>query len=317
MKDDHFYIKDLTSTIQKSFIEFDEEFMNSINPISTKQDYLVSNGKWNAGSCCLAVIILQQLDSMSGKSNPDCCSKKSNGQINHDGDDDETDDESCDNSALSVKGDDKCSNKYAPGKAQMYTAHVGDCRAMMIRNNVRRHSTLKTERAPLSSGSDDDDYEEDEEEQEEGDFDLSSARNRTQKPILEINNAMIKKHQSSSWDDSESEEEDHTSCFHKSNDISNFEPSPLPNKLNFVTLTKDHTPYNKTEAALVRQRCKGAPFAIAPSIPGGIKRVAGSLSVTRALGDAYLKTPVLSFEPFRDYATIYNSSSRGAVPDHI
>ena len=34
---------------------------------------------------------------------------------------------------------------------------------------------------------------------------------------------------------------------------------------------------------------------------GGIKRVAGSLAVTRALGDAYLKTPRLSFFPYKTH----------------
>jgi hypothetical protein len=32
---------------------------------------------------------------------------------------------------------------------------------------------------------------------------------------------------------------------------------------------------------------------------GGVNRVAGSLMVTRALGDAYLKRPSLSFQPYK------------------
>lgn len=32
---------------------------------------------------------------------------------------------------------------------------------------------------------------------------------------------------------------------------------------------------------------------------GAIERVAGSLAVTRALGDAYLKKPNFSFEPYK------------------
>ena len=64
----------------------------------------------------------------------------------------------------------------------------------------------------------------------------------------------------------------------------------------------NHTPYNQKEASLVRERCKYAPKAIAASSSGGIQRVAGSLSVTRALGDAYLKTPTLSFSPYKAHA---------------
>jgi hypothetical protein len=41
---------------------------------------------------------------------------------------------------------------------------------------------------------------------------------------------------------------------------------------------------------------------------GGIKRVAGSLAVTRALGDAYLKTPLLSFLPYKSHAPYSKSS---------
>lgn len=44
------------------------------------------------------------------------------------------------------------------------------------------------------------------------------------------------------------------------------------------------------------------PRAISAGVGGGIKRVAGSLAVTRALGDAYLKTPLLSFLPYKSHA---------------
>jgi serine/threonine protein phosphatase PrpC len=66
-----------------------------------------------------------------------------------------------------------------------------------------------------------------------------------------------------------------------------------------IDLTTDHSAYNPVEVALVRRRCNNAPRAISSGIGGGIKRVAGSLAVTRALGDAYLKTPSLSFDPYR------------------
>jgi serine/threonine protein phosphatase PrpC len=52
----------------------------------------------------------------------------------------------------------------------------------------------------------------------------------------------------------------------------------------------------------VLRRCNNAPKAISAGMGGGIKRVAGSLAVTRALGDAYLKTPKLSFLPYKKHA---------------
>jgi pyruvate dehydrogenase phosphatase len=69
--------------------------------------------------------------------------------------------------------------------------------------------------------------------------------------------------------------------------------------LSSVDLTIDHSAYNPVEVRHVLRRCKNAPRAIATSSVGGINRVAGSLAVTRALGDAYLKTPHLSFSPYK------------------
>jgi hypothetical protein len=67
-------------------------------------------------------------------------------------------------------------------------------------------------------------------------------------------------------------------------------------------LTTDHSAYNPAEVTAVLRRCNNAPRAISAGVGGGIKRVAGSLAVTRALGDAYLKTPQLSFLPYKSHA---------------
>lgn len=66
-----------------------------------------------------------------------------------------------------------------------------------------------------------------------------------------------------------------------------------------IDLTTDHSAYNPAEVAAVLRRCKNAPRAISANLGSTVKRVAGSLAVTRALGDAYLKTPLLSFTPFK------------------
>jgi hypothetical protein len=69
-----------------------------------------------------------------------------------------------------------------------------------------------------------------------------------------------------------------------------------------IDLTTDHSAYNPAEVTGVLRRCNNAPRAISAGVGGGIKRVAGSLAVTRALGDAYLKTPKLSFFPYKRHA---------------
>ena len=76
----------------------------------------------------------------------------------------------------------------------------------------------------------------------------------------------------------------------------------LPAVTRPIDLTTDHSAYNPAEVTAVLRRCNNAPRAISAGVGGGIKRVAGSLAVTRALGDAYLKTPLLSFFPYKRHA---------------
>ena len=76
----------------------------------------------------------------------------------------------------------------------------------------------------------------------------------------------------------------------------------LPPGTRPIDLTTDHSAYNPAEVTAVLRRCNNAPRAISAGVGGGIKRVAGSLAVTRALGDAYLKTPLLSFLPYKRHA---------------
>jgi serine/threonine protein phosphatase PrpC len=84
---------------------------------------------------------------------------------------------------------------------------------------------------------------------------------------------------------------------HDDNPIIQLTPVTRP-----IDLTTDHSAYNPAEVTAVLRRCNNAPRAIAAGVGGGIKRVAGSLAVTRALGDAYLKTPSLSFFPYKRHA---------------
>lgn len=79
-------------------------------------------------------------------------------------------------------------------------------------------------------------------------------------------------------------------------------PLPLSMLMRPIDLTTDHSAYNPAEVTAVLRRCNNAPKAISSASSGGIKRVAGSLAVTRAFGDAYLKTPRLSFFPYKRHA---------------
>ena len=60
-------------------------------------------------------------------------------------------------------------------------------------------------------------------------------------------------------------------------------PLPLSMLMRPIDLTTDHSAYNPNEVTAVLRRCNNAPKAISSASSGGIKRVAGSLAVTRAL----------------------------------
>ncbi|CAN0386668.1 unnamed protein product [Pylaiella littoralis] len=76
-------------------------------------------------------------------------------------------------------------------------------------------------------------------------------------------------------------------------------------ELDAVALSRDHNCDDGEEAALVRAR-SGDDNAIRVSRSDewkgarAIKRVAGSLAVTRAIGDAYLKKAAFSFSPYKE-----------------
>eukprot|EP00957_Ditylum_brightwellii_P136501 10409837-Ditylum_brightwellii.AAC.1 len=80
-------------------------------------------------------------------------------------------------------------------------------------------------------------------------------------------------------------------------------PMPLSPLMRPIDLTTDHSAYNPAEVTAVLRRCNNAPRVIPAASGGGIKQVAGSLAVTRALGNAYLKTPRLSFFLYKRHAS--------------
>lgn len=75
--------------------------------------------------------------------------------------------------------------------------------------------------------------------------------------------------------------------------------SPLPRQLETQRLTTDHNCGNADEVAQVAGRSSDPnPVRVNPR-GGNVVRVAGSLAVTRALGDGYLKHADLSFRSCR------------------
>ena len=204
--------------IHESFLQLDDSWMNSINP-EKRQRCCMPGGQWNVGSCALITCIIQRVDLLD--SNTVSRKRKMSSLVE------------------SVENIDSI-NDYHAHDAMLYTAHLGDCRAVLGR---------------LSSG-------------EQSYYDSAISDSET--------------------DDSDcSFDEDYCNDF--------------PSKLRSIDLTTDHNPYNINEVDLVLSRTHD-PLAISCASNGGIKRVAGTLAITRALGDAYLKTPMFSFPPYKRHA---------------
>eukprot|EP00547_Thalassionema_nitzschioides_P012979 CAMPEP_0194255624 /NCGR_PEP_ID=MMETSP0158-20130606/34847_1 /TAXON_ID=33649 /ORGANISM="Thalassionema nitzschioides, Strain L26-B" /LENGTH=924 /DNA_ID=CAMNT_0038994037 /DNA_START=142 /DNA_END=2913 /DNA_ORIENTATION=+ len=255
---------------------------------------------------------------------------------------------------------------YRPNEAMLYTAHVGDCRAVLFGSAPPRtikvvpvdgsttdhpdttddesshHSSDETE--CLSSS----DHDAESSDEDDMAFErrrlatntppyLNYLRRPTRRPrrsrrdmgnhapFVALPPLPISPHSSSE----ESESEDETlappekrerasngdDSDENSNESSLLSPhgrdtSPpivMPPFTRPIDLTTDHSAYNPAEVNAVLRRCNNAPRAISAGMGGGIKRVAGSLAVTRALGDAYLKTPLLSFDPYKSHAPYITS----------
>lgn len=250
---------------------------------------------------------------------------------------------------------------YRPNEAMLYTAHVGDCRAVLLGSAPPR--TIKVVPADGSS-TDHPDTTDDEsshhssdeteclsssdhdaESSDEDDVDFERRRLATNTPpymnymrrptrhprrsrrdmgnhapFVALPPLPMSPHSSS--EESESEDEtlappekpERPSNGNDSDENSNESsllspygrdtspPIELAPYTRPIDLTTDHSAYNPAEVSAVLRRCNNAPRAISAGMGGGIKRVAGSLAVTRALGDAYLKTPLLSFDPYKNHA---------------
>lgn len=274
---------------------------------------------------------------------------------------------------ISTPGGCKC-HYYRPHDAMLYTAHVGDCRAVMLGSAPPRTIKVRPEGDPMdhadtsdddsscdssskesdgmSSSDHDTDSSDDDEDEEDlvagsaasGNYHYMNYMRRpakrqchrgaaedamTNPPFVPL--PPLSRSGSSDSEESETESDDSTATTaalpkpqHKTIRCATIAtkrtapkspsptlqlespslppPLPLSPLMRPIDLTTDHSAYNPAEVTAVLRRCNNAPRAISSASGGGIKRVAGSLAVTRALGDAYLKTPHLSFFPYKRHA---------------
>eukprot|EP00557_Chaetoceros_sp_GSL56_P004646 CAMPEP_0176505086 /NCGR_PEP_ID=MMETSP0200_2-20121128/16297_1 /TAXON_ID=947934 /ORGANISM="Chaetoceros sp., Strain GSL56" /LENGTH=632 /DNA_ID=CAMNT_0017904597 /DNA_START=369 /DNA_END=2263 /DNA_ORIENTATION=+ len=253
----------ISATVQKSFLKLDEQWINSIDPFATKQSFVVHNGKWNSGACCLVNIVLQRMI--------------------HDPEDDDNDDD--DDDSVELSDHDK------RPKAILYSCHTGDCRSVLLSSLEENEDDIRSIEVYVNGVT-----------LSRKRMFLNPFHNRCsppmkrqklfdeEKPIKVQEDPHSQRKMSWESSDSLSSRARLLSTSRSPSPLDNI--TPFPSALLPTTLTKDHTPYNQKEASLVRERCNYAPRAIK----------AGSLSVTRALGDAYLKTPTLSFSPYKAHA---------------
>lgn len=255
----------INRTIQETFIQLDETWINAID-VKKRQHTLYHSGTWNAGSCALVNIILQREE----------CGKR--------------------------------------GPGILYSAHTGDCRGVLFSVQEKNDKDLEDDgiEDEMSTDQNTSSYDHSSCSSSDDDQEIADIQFGTKKNVFmdlsgttHENQIMVKRRRLSTTDGSNKQDLSDTvasvSASSESQD-GEFTRILMPTRLFSTTLTKDHTPYNNKEASLVRERCSYAPRAISSSTNGGIQRVAGSLSVTRALGDAYLKTPVLSFAPYKEHA---------------
>lgn len=417
----------ITRAITESFLAVDEGWINSIDPVATRQTSCQSNGRWNSGACALTVFTIQRLEWTSvseehrerelrgpakrsghdtsqnkdaarrrmldyatrAKSASSLSTISSTSSLTTTDDrvvtsgleseitetEGEDDDHSMNGennqrrrnllrrpdrltsvpkeSLISAPGGCSC-HCYRAYDALLYTAHVGDCRAVLLGSAPPRtikvhgsstghpdatddesshHSSDETE--CLSSSDHDADSSDDEDNEPEGQvanaatttssymsFMRRPARRQSRRrakdefgmnaPFIAL--PPLEGYRSVEIEiDSDGDLRDggprtgrnssDSSCSSSSQDSKDITPPIiLPPVTRPIDLTTDHSAYNPAEVTAVLRRCNNAPRAISAGVGGGIKRVAGSLAVTRALGDAYLKTPLLSFNPYKRHA---------------
>lgn len=303
----------VSEAITHSFLSVDEGWMNSIDA-SKVQSSCVAGGRWNSGACALVVCIIQRLKCSIGAS-----AEVDAGQVDHERSEAEltSDSSLCPFEDSSYFGRKRTRGVCSSGKkkpsavpnvvhayeAMLYTAHCGDCRAVLGTlagtSATSQPMNIVCQELEYSSESDRDDdskaMDSDESDGEEfGKFGYSYLDSNPRPSMLSSMMGIKSRIGMNGGYKSKAAEK------HKSSP--SFGGLIVPSPLKSVELTVDHSAYNPVEIEHVLRRCNNAPRAIATATSGGINRVAGSLAVTRALGDAYLKVPLLSFSPYKHHA---------------
>jgi len=320
----------LSEAITNSFLSVDEGWINSIDA-SKVQTSCVAGGRWNSGACALVVCIIQRLE---------CASIPVGNTVAEDEAEVAEADLTSDSSSCPVEkssyfgrkrtrtvvcgGNKKSSsvpNVVFAHEAMLYTAHSGDCRAVLgtsAGTTVTSHRTNAFQDLDDDSESDsDDDYkvvdsdDSDDDEYEKFGYSYLNSRPR---PSMFAGMMGIGSKIGMNGGGYISK------CAENQVASPSFGDSIVPSRLKSVELTVDHSAYNPVEVDHVLRRCNNAPRAISTATSGGINRVAGSLAVTRALGDAYLKTPRLSFSHYKQHAPYISAqpeiSSRIIAKNH-
>ena len=312
----------VTKAISKSFLAIDQGWINSIDSSRT-QTSCEGGGMWNVGACALVVGAIQRVEVQTRDPVPFSGSDTAENKTVKNESDDREEASHSEDRGLDKAEEMRENNRLKSFDAMLYMAHCGDCRSVL-------GTTVDPNNDSDDQCSSESENEESEDECSESSFDddsvnssessdFESSDEENDEPIENISHmymtfarrpakrtcfGTIPLQRSSH--DSMVRRTRNRSARERSSSISSYRENTrltaLPQNMRSVDLTVDHSAYNPTEIKLVKERSKYAPRAIAPASCGGIQRVAGSLAVTRALGDAYLKTPKLSFYPYKRHA---------------
>ena len=279
-------ISTITHILRKTFVEWDEMYLNSI-PLSECQEGVMKNGPCNSGACCLVNLLVQN------------------------------------------ESEDFSKESHSWGECRLFSAHVGDCKSVVY-SNAKNAWDRKVQATDQSDQDEDGDFDEEDvtfsddsssEEEEEDPIDTEisdfSSRHEYQRSVeIAVDQSqprpVWKRARLMKQSSNDTRTHHLSSCtYDTSNHSTSLRRKRRSSRINYTeepkeslqatTLTIDHTPYDETEKHLVEERTFHYPRAIAKAANGGILRVGGSLSVTRALGDAYLKHKPLSFPPYQKH----------------
>ena len=186
----------------------------------------------------------------------------------------------------------------------VYAANVGDCRAVLVSSSSSTVTSSKSPQSPhahsisdssLSFQTKDFIYDEF---KSEGLLSRSESISSQSTELLSVT--------TSGTEHDNKQSSSNSNCDSNNDYVYEHDDFNACNKHYCVSaITKDHTCTSKNEKKIVSAMSKDPkPFRSSINDTASalaFKRVAGSLAITRAMGDGYLKHPELSFEPYIQY----------------